>query len=215
MRTLLVFCLAFYSLTAFAQKPFVGKMVYLSTIADTSLLDLYPTNKMTIFTDGNFVRIETSTESVGTQVQIKNLKLNKSYVLFDTPKGKFAVQIVDSTANVKVKRKDQKYVYRKGKDAKEFGGLASKQLLVKTKSTEGLLPFYYHKKISAKYLPGFEHFPGLLTSYFVVSRSEVFYYQLLEIQQMEIGKDMFGIPSDYKRISMNEFILLLSEGQAE
>jgi hypothetical protein len=191
---------------AYSQKPFVGKLVYSIEIADTSMKQMFPASTMTIYSNDTILRVETKTETLGQQVLIHHLTKKKAYLLIESPLGKFAIQIPEETSE------KEKYTYKKAKGKKTVCQLNSSKLNVSVTGFEGLLTAYYHKKISAKYIPGFEHFPGLPTSYQALTTDGIYQHELIQIQSEPVSKDLFGIPSDYQRISMSEFVDLMTGG---
>lgn len=190
-----------------AQKPFSGKMVYTVTIADTSLRSMFPPSTMTIYTNDTVLRIETRTDQLGKQTLIHHLQKNKGYLLIETADAKYAIQIPEKVAT------EEKYSFKKAKGKSTVCGLPSKKLAVKVVNYPDFLEYAYHKDIAAKYLPGFEHFPGLLTDYFVLTTDGLYHHQLIEISAESISRDLFGIPSDYQKISMSDFVDLMTGGQ--
>lgn len=194
----------------FAQKAFTGKLVYRVEIADTSLQNMFPPSTMTIYTNDTILRVETRTDALGAQVLIQHMEKKKAYLLIESPMGKYAIQIPEKEEEV-----EKKYTYKKAKGKKTVQGLDSKKLLVANTSIKEQLEFYYHKKIAAKYLPGFEDFPGLLTDYYVVSTDGVYHHQLVECTPQQVSRDLFGIPSDYQKITMSDFVDLVTGGQEE
>lgn len=190
-----------------AQKPFSGKLVYTITIADTSLLNMFPPSTMTIYTNDTILRIETHTDQLGKQTLIHHIQKNKGYLLIETADVKYAIQIPEKeTATV------QKYTFKKAKGKATICGLACKKLAVSVVNYPQSLEFTYHKGISAKYLPGFEHFPGLLTNYYALTTDGLYHHQLVEMSTAPITKDLFGIPSNYQKISMSDFVSLMTGG---
>lgn len=201
MKVLFSCILMFVAVQVNAQNPFVGKLTYSIQIADTAMRDMFQTSTMTIYTNDTILRIETSTETLGTQVLIQHIEKKKSYLLIDTPMGNFAIQIPSDTAVT-----EKKYVYKKVDGQKQMLDLKCSKLEVTNTVVAEKLPFYYHKNISAKYLPGFEDFPGLLTDYYVISKDGLYHHQLIELKHEDVNRDLFGIPSDYERISMDAFV---------
>lgn len=200
MKIIVAFCLLLLSCTAIAQKPFVGKLVYSVEIADTALTKLFPSSKMVIFTNDTLLRVETQTATLGDQILIQHLAKQKAYLLVASAKGNFAIQIPDVTP------KASKYTFKKGRGKKTIAGLKSAKLLVTHPDVTNEMEFFYNKKISAKYLPGFETYPGLLTEYYTVTQDGVYRHTLVEINYTQPSKDLFGVPSDYQRISMDDFV---------
>ncbi|MCO5259657.1 MAG: hypothetical protein M9916_05890 [Crocinitomicaceae bacterium] len=205
----IVVIVAFLSVYSFGQSPFIGKLVYNVEIADTSLTRLFNPSKMIIYTNDTLLRVETHTDALGTQVLIQHLQKNKAYLLIDSPNGKYAIQIPD------VQQKQSNYHYKKGKGTKSIASIKSNVLLVTHPDVENQMEFYYNKKILAKYIPSFEDFPGLLTEYYTITQDGVYRHRLQGIDYKIPSKDLFGIPSDYQRVSMDDFVNLMSGGEKE
>lgn len=193
-----------------AQKPFEGKLVYSIEISDTSLRQLFPSSTMTIYTNDTIVRIETKTDALGQQILIQHLQKNKAYLLIETATDKYAIQLPEKDPLRQAQDTEKKYTYKKAKGKKLISGLSSRKALVSFPSVVPKMEFYYHKEISAKYVPGFEDFPGLLTDYYVVSKDGIYHHQLKEITIQPVSRDLFGIPSDYKKISMSDFVDIMT-----
>ena len=73
------------------------------------------------------------------------------------------------------------------------------------------------KKYSPKYINTFEDFPGLPVHYYIITMDGVYEYKLISIEEMLPSKDLFGVPSNYKRVTFNEFldIMLQLQGGGE
>lgn len=199
---LIIFCLFAFLLSGVsAQKPFTGKLVYSVEIADTSLSQLFPKSTMTIYTNDTLLRIETHTDQLGKQVLIRHLHKNKGYLLIETATDNYAIQLPEQEHE-----EERKYTFKKIKGKKEICGLNSQKLSVSINGVKQPLDYYYHKSISARYIPGFETFPGLLTDYYALTKDGVYHHQLKEINAQPVSIDLFGIPSDYKKISMSGFV---------
>lgn len=204
MRFILFFLFSCFSIITYAQKPFVGKLVYSIEIADTSKSELFPTATMTVYTNDTLLRIETHTEALGDQVLIQHLIKQKAYLLINSPIGKFAIQVPEANKSA------SKYTFVKGKGKKVICALKSERLIVKHPDVTGDMEFYYTKSISSKYLPGFENFKGLLTDYYTVTQDGVYHHKLVECTPQPVPHDLFGIPSDYKKVSMSDFVDLMT-----
>lgn len=205
MRLLLFYIFIFSISVSYSQKPFTGKLVYSVEIADTSLRAIFPPSTMTIFTNDTILRIETHTDALGQQTLIRHLEKQKAYLLIEGVSGKYAIQLPE-----KEEPGEKKYIFKKSKGNKTVSGLVSEKLIVSGPVLKEELDFYFHKKISAKYLPGFENFPGLLTDYYVIATDGLYHHRLVECTVGNVSKDLFGIPSDYKRISMSDFVDLMT-----
>lgn len=207
-RILLAF-LCIWSWTVSQEfKPFTGKMTYTIQMADTSLRELIPTSKMTVYTNDTLIRIENETDQIGKQILIKHLTLNKSYLLLETPLGKFAIQ-TDHANDTLLSR----YSFQKKSFKRMIAGIRANRLVVSHADMYAPREFLYLKKYSPKYLNNFNNFPGLPVHYYIVSIDGIYEYTLSSMEHMLPEKDLFGIPSDYKRISYNDFVDLMTKVQ--
>jgi len=191
-------------IVGFGQKnsSFTGKLVYAIHLIDSVGEKEIPVGYMTIYTNDTMLRIENETPQLGLQVLIKHMVLNKSYLLLQTPRGNYAIQ----TDHALEKATPNAYVYKKRWGRKRIAGLSSSALMVCDTNTKEKLQFYHCKKINNKYLNLSNSYPGLLTEYKVKTKSGVFKYHLMTIENLIPNKDLFGVPSSYKKTSFDNFI---------
>ena len=207
-RILLAFLCIWSWTVAQEFKPFTGKMTYTIQMADTSLRELIPTSKMTVYTNDTLIRIENETDQIGKQILIKHLTLNKSYLLLETPLGKFAIQTDHANDTL-----PSRYSFQKKSFKRKIAGIRANRLMVSHADMNAPREFLYLKKYSPKYLNNFNNFPGLPVHYYIVSIDGIYEYTLSSMEHMLPEKDLFGIPSDYKRISYNDFVDLMTKVQ--
>jgi len=201
---LFVFCVSVFLFDTFAQKPFVGKLVYSVEIADSSLQELFPPSKKTIFANDTVVRVETDTPSLGKQILIEHINNKKAYLLISYAGKAYAIQIPPQRSDTLAK-----YMFKKKLGKRTVGTLTSRKLAVSVADSSMDLPpleFFYHKKIASKYLPGYDAFPGLLTDYYVYTQDGLFHHRLESITRQKLSYDLFGVPSDFQIISMADFL---------
>jgi hypothetical protein len=201
---LVIFFSCIFSFDFFSQQfePFVGKLTYSINIADTSLSAYFPEKKMVIYTNDSLLRIENYTEEFGVQVLIKHLVLNKSYLLLALDKGKFAIQ----TNHQNETQDSSRYQIEKKRGKTKICGINAKKIIIHHADLAKEEAFYYFKNISPKYLNAFPEFPGLPVVYYLNSEFGLLKYQLIEIDEAVPNYDLFGIPSDFKKISFDDFV---------
>jgi hypothetical protein len=197
-----LFLLIFFDVSSQKHEPFTGKLTYSINIADTSLSKYFPEKKMYIFTNDSLLRIENHTEEFGTQVLIKHLVLNKSYLLLALDKGNFAIQ----TNHQKEIKDSSMYTLHKKMGKMKICGLKAKKILVEHPSFEQKTEFFYLPHYSPKYLNAFQELPGLPVIYYLESEFGLLKYELIEINEEIPNYDLFGIPSDYKKTTFDEFV---------
>ena len=208
-RLILLFVFLPIFLSAQKQEPFIGKLVYSVEIADTAMKELIPPGRMTVYTNDTITRIENETFNLGKQVVIKHLQFNKSYLLIETPEVNFAIQISDTTGN----STPSKYSYKKKCFKRKIAGLKANRLEVNHPDMKEPREFLYLKNYSPKYINTFEDFPGLPVNYFIITMDGVYEYKLVSFELMKPDHDLFGIPSDYKRVTFEEFMEFIIQEQ--
>lgn len=211
MRILVLFLLVSFSGFSQKQPPFEGKLVYQIELTDTLLADMYKARDMVIYTNDTLARIVNYTDQLGEQVVIKHLQLHKSYLLLNTPVGKFAIQTKRETDSIAV----SDYTFRKKGGKKVIAGIKAKKLIVQHPEFKEEMVFWYAKKVPGHVLEGFENFPGLLLEYYVPTPDGIYQYTLKNITEQPTPKDLYGVPSDYQKMTMDRFIELMTSGSEE
>lgn len=199
---LLVLSFLFIAVVSFAQKPFSGSLTYRASIsyADTNLV--IKEWKVQVFTNDTVVRVETETGQFGTQVYIRHMQLGKAYLLLELDGKKYAIQ---TTLTKKADTIPANYTVKKMFGTKKINGIKCRKYLVKDKDADGFI-CYFAKKIGNKYLEVYPEVPGLAVDYYLPSQEGLIHYELVEHKNEPVNRDLFGIPSDYKRITFEEFL---------
>jgi hypothetical protein len=68
------------------------------------------------------------------------------------------------------------------------------------------IEFLYLPLFSPKYINTLENFPGLPVLYYISSVDGTYEYRLISIEKSTPNHDLFGIPSDYKRVTFDNFL---------
>lgn len=200
----MLFVLAFFCTTVgFSQsyKPFEGKLVYRIEFQPSLDSVAQVQSRTTIYTNDTLVRIESETIQFGSQVLIKHLLLRKYYLLLEFEGKKFAIQQhmpADTVAS--------KYTFKKKFGKKKIAGMKAKRVLVSAKSFEKPIEMWYFPSISPKYLDVLKDIKGLPVDYYIQMEDGFLHYILETIEPVPVSKDMFGIPSDYRKVSFDEFM---------
>lgn len=199
---LLILFSLFVAVVSFSQKPFSGSLTYRASIsyADTNLV--IKEWKVKVYTNDTIVRVETETGQFGTQVYIRHMELGKAYLLLELDGKKYAIQ---TTLTKKADTIPANYTVKKMFGSKTINGVKCKKYFVKDKDADGFV-CYFAKKIGNKYLEVYPEIPGLAVDYFLPSQEGLIHYELVDQKAETVNRDLFGIPSDFKRITFEEFL---------
>ncbi len=207
MRLLLVIII-FIPLTLFSQdyKPFQGKLVYSIQIQDTALQKLFKPKIMTVYTNDTIVRIENYSDQLGQQVVIKHLAYNKSILLLEAKNNFYAIQTDLNLQDSSSSKMTNKVIYKKKLGKRKVAGLKSNRLHLTNSTTKHTMEILYLKNYSPKYLDAYNDIPGLPVKYSITTEDGTFLYTLVSMEKATLNRDLFGVPSNYKRVSFSQFL---------
>ena len=194
--------LVFFS---FGQKPLQGVFTYSATINFPESDSIYKQWKMMVYTNDTIVRVETETDYFGKQVYIRHMSLNKAYLLIETNGQKYAIQ-TDLLKQDSAATKKQSYTVQKKFGTKKIAGIKAKRYYIYEKDLKIGYEAYFAKKIPNKYLEFFKDIPGLGVDFYRPDEMGLVHYQLQSFIAGAQDRDLFGIPSDYKRVSFDQFL---------
>jgi len=205
MKNLLYsFCLfATAHIAAQKHKPFSGELLF-------SAVRVIPKDSIRestlIYAKDSLTKIITFTSNLGKQELIKHLGVQRSYLLLETNKGKFAVKsdynkLIDSSFQ---------YKYKKVPGSKKILGKKAKKLIVTFNEIDKEFTFYYYKKIPASYGSAFTSFPGLVVDYYLPTDRGVYHYTLTELKKTDPPLTLFMVPDGYKRVTLDAFMEIMT-----
>lgn len=222
--TLLITLVLALPLTSFSQikktKSFSGMLEYKISVRDSAFRNLIPDNRMVVYTNDTIVRIENFTDNLGNQIAIKHLLMDKSYLLLDTDFGKFAIQMDESKdqekaqANDTTAAKQDNYVFKKKCGKKRLLGRKMNRLMVSNPDFGEPIEFLYLKGYSSEIVNAYPEINGIPAKYSVITPDAIFNYELVKINEYTPKHDLFGIPSDFERVSFNDFMDKLIDSKA-
>ena len=196
----LVLTIIFSFQYVFSQKNdvFSGELTY-----EIERVDKKDTNRtfMIIYAKDSLLKVVNFNSNSGKQQLIKHLRLNRSYILLETPKQNFAVRtnehlVIDSIEN---------YTFKKQMGMRKIAGIPVKKLLVHHKEISEAVTFYYTKSISAKYANIYKNLPGLPLLFYIPTKDGLFKYTLKELKNNNPPLELFMIPKGYKIVSFDDF----------
>ena len=174
----------------------------------------FPDNTMFLYTNDTITRMENFTERLGQQVIIRHIEKNKSYMLIETPQGKFAIKT--DLNEIDTAKIETKYTFKKKMSKRDILGMKANRMEVNHPDFKEPIEFLYLKQYSNEYLNNFDSIPGLLVKYSVATPDAILDYELVKFSEFTPNRDMFGIPSDFKKVTIEEFmdIILSQQGPA-
>jgi|SaaInl5LU_22_DNA_1037371.scaffolds.fasta_scaffold25085_2 hypothetical protein len=201
-----IFILLLTANTSFSQKkkkPFTGMLEYKISARDSAMRNMIPDNAMRLYTNDTITRMENLSPHLGSQISIRHIELNKSYLLLtanDTMN--FAIKTDLSEGDTVT----SKYTFEKKRFKRKHLGMRANRMLVNHPDFKEPIEFLYVKKYSNEYLNNFDAIPGLLIKYSVATPDGVMDYELVEMREFIPNRDLFGIPADYKKVTFDEFM---------
>lgn len=204
---ILFFLLLSFSCFAQKQEPFQGKLVYSIEMVDTAMQKYIPTRTMIVYTNDTIVRIENETSQLGKQVVIKHTLLKKSILLLQNGTTKYAIQ-TDLSKEEKPKNDTIKptYTYKKKLGKRKILGMKANRLLMISKTQKNSFEILYLKKYSPKYIDAYNDVPGLPVRFFLSTDDGLVVYTLVYMEKSIINRDFFGVPTDYRKVTFDQFL---------
>jgi hypothetical protein len=203
-----VFLFSFlWSVTIIAQKkhlPFSGELLFKAQriIPMDSVQE-----HMLIYAKDSLLNVVNFSSNMGKQELIKHLTKEKSYLLLETTKGKYAIR----TNYTKHQDSTLSYSFKKKLGSKRIAGMKAKKLSVTFKDIDKKFFFYYLKNIPAMYGSAYTNFPGLVVEYYIPTDQGMFQYTLTEFKRIDPPLTLFMVPTGYKLVSIEEFMEELSK----
>lgn len=187
------------------KSSFEGKIIYRisADYIDESSHD--STAFQIVYAKDSMLRVENFTP-IGKQIYIKHIPKNRAYILMDVFTEKLAIQsIPEPPPNA------GKYVFKPKRKKKKIAGKKAHQIQVEIPDIDSIFTMYYYPDIPAKYSEAIPGIKGLPAKYTIFSNGIYFDYEIISIENTPVDQDLFGIPSDHRIISMEEFIELINE----
>lgn len=201
-------------------KTFTGMLEYKISVRDSSLKALVPDNRMIVYTNDTITRIENFTDNLGRQIAIKHMAMSKSYLLLETNFGKYAIQMDESEAQKAKQASDStvtsaknEFEFKNKCGRKKLLGRKMNRVMVAHKDFEEPIEFLYLKGYSTEIVDAYPEINGIPTKYSVITPDAIFDYELVKISEYTPDRDLFGIPSDFERISFDGFMDKLIESK--
>ena len=117
---------------------------------------------------------------------------------------KVAIQTITDTVD-----RSAKYLFKPKMGSKTFAGKKAKNISVTFNEQDTTIVMNYIEDISPRYSEAIEGIPGLPVKYSVYSKGLWITYELISFEERKISKDKFGIPSDHKIITFDEFMEIM------
>lgn len=162
-------------------------------------------NYQIVYAKDSMLRIDNYTP-IGKQIYIKHIPRNRAYILMDLGSSKVAIQTIPDTTE-----ENNSYEFKKLPGSKVIGGLKTNNIQVKDLELDTILQMNYAPDIPAKYSTALKGIPGMPIKYYLFTDNEWLTYELISLDKSPLNIDLFGIPSDYKIITLDQFINMIEE----
>ena len=163
-------------------------------------------NYQIVYATDSMLRIDNYTP-IGKQIFIKHIPLNRAYILMDLGNQKVAIQTIPDTAEV-----NNSYAFKHRSGTKTIGGVKTKNIEVKDLELDTTLLMNYAPDIPSKYSTSIVCMPGTPIRYYLFTDNVWLTYELISLDKSPLHIDLFGIPSDYQIVTLDEFIEMI-EGE--
>lgn len=184
-------------------QNFTGKIVYQVQMLDTALQTLIDNRELVVYTNDTLSRVVAQNDALGEQVTIKHMPLQKSYLLMNMMGKKIAIQTNSSGDTSKI----EPYTFRyKFFGRKKVNGFVLKKATVFREDLKEKRIIWYFKKLRPDIMEMYPGIKGLPADFYIGTVDGIVHYSLKSIEKSDISKDLFGIPSDYEKITLEEFM---------
>jgi hypothetical protein len=207
MKVVVLFVSIFFLFANSAQAQLSGMLVYQVDLLSADTMNPQNHWQVVVYTNDTMVRVETQGGPFGKQVYIRHMVLNKAYLLLAMDGQKFAIRT--DLAN-KSKDTSLNYTVKKLVGSKKINAIRCKKYKITDVGAPMGYVCYFAKKIPNKYIEVYQDIPGLALDYFLPSQNGLIHYQLVQYEAQVLDKNMFGIPSDYKKVTFEEFMSSLN-----
>jgi hypothetical protein len=207
MKVIVLFVSIFFLFANSAQAQLSGMLVYQVDLLSADTMNPQNHWQVVVYTNDTMVRVETQGGPFGKQVYIRHMVLNKAYLLLAMDGQKFAIRT--DLAN-KSKDTSLNYTVKKLVGSKKINGIRCKKYKITDVGAPMGYVCYFAKKIPNKYIEVYQDIQGLALDYFLPSQNGLIHYQLVQYEAQVLDKNMFGIPSDYKKVTFEEFMSSLN-----
>ena len=119
---------------------------------------------------------------------------------------KYAIQTDLSKEKTDKDSTKNNYTYKKKFGKRKILNLKANRMQVSLTDAKKSFEILYLKHLSPKYVDAYKDMPGLPVRYYLNTADGVFVYTLISMEKKQVNRDLFGIPSDYKRVSFDQFL---------
>ena len=106
------------------------------------------------------------------------------------------------------------YVFKKKCGKKRLLGRKMNRLVVSNPDFGEPIEFLYMKGYSTEMVNAYPEINGIPTKYSVITPDAIFDYELVKINEYTPKHDLFGIPSDFERVSFDDFMDKMIDSKA-
>lgn len=186
-------------------EKFEGKIIYKMSSEFLNPNDPDSMNYQIVYAQDTMLRIESFTP-IGKQIYVKHIPKNRAYILMDMFYERLAIQTIPEKAP-----NAGNYIFQDQKGREKIAGKKAKNIKVTLPNTDTTIVMNYYEDISADYSEALPGIPGLPAKYTLYSGGEYIEYEIVFIEERKVDRDLFGIPSDHRVVTMDEFMEIIEQ----
>jgi hypothetical protein len=190
-------------------ERFEGKIIYKMSSVFLNPDDPDSMNYQVVYAQDTMLRIESFTP-IGKQIYIKHIPKNRAYILMDLFYEQLAIQTIPEEAP-----NAGKYIFEEMKGSKNIAGKKAKNIKVTLPETDTTIVMNYYPTISSDYTEALPGIPGLPAKYTLYTGGEYIEYEVVSIEERKVERDLFGVPSDHRVVTMDEFMEMIENASGE
>ena len=214
MKKYIIYLLFLLATSTFYSQKFEGTITYSLDYELPEIMEpqrsMLPSEMIT-YCKKEFSRVEQKT-AMGDQIVITNTKSGGSTLLMNMMGQKMAILLSNEGANEKT---DNKPTITYFDETKSIAGYSCKKaaytIFNDQEQDSVLIDVYYSDEIPSTYNAQFKHLAGLPLEYTINTQGMTMSFIAKEISKNKLSKDLFVIPNDYEKISLEDFKSMMGQ----
>ncbi|MBG16080.1 MAG: hypothetical protein CL853_06985 [Crocinitomicaceae bacterium] len=168
-------------------------------------------NEMITYCKKDYSRVEQKT-AMGDQIVISNSKSGESTLLMNMMGQKMAIE-VSNEENKETSTNKPSIIY--AEESKNIAGYLCKKAIYTIYNEQDqdsvAIDVFYSEEISPSFNSQFKHLDGFPLEYAINTNGMTITFLAIEITNEKLSKDLFLIPNDYQKLSLEDFKSMMGQ----